>query len=113
MDCKRNTKNIEGKFNPGLYDISYKQDPSSHESRWSNRVFRDHKTGALIIPTGDYLLGRNTLGRIGIFTNIIENDRAQSNPNYENTTRHELRHAEGDNEYVTRFRNGDPYMNYE
>jgi hypothetical protein len=112
MVCQKDNKRLEDTLNPGLYDRSYDQNPSSQESRLSNRVFRDEKTGALIIPTGNYLLGPNTLGRFGIFTNLIENDRDQPESGYQNTINHELRHAEGDNEYVTRFRNKDPYMDY-
>ncbi len=49
MNIKK-SKKIKDKSNPGLYNRSYQQDPSSHESRWSNRIFRDQKTNAIIIP---------------------------------------------------------------
>ena len=112
MVCRNRKFKLEDAANSTLYDRSYEQDPSSHESRWSNRVFRDEKTGALLIPTPEYMLGINVNGTFNSMSNIIENKRERPNEAYRKTTRHELYHAEGNNEYTTRFKNNDPWMNY-
>ena len=108
--------NLENKLNPGLYNKSYAPDPSSHESRWTNRVFRDEKTQAIIIPTPQYLMmqspGWIINGSFDPSNNIIQNDRELNSKEYEKTMNHELYHAEGKDEYTTRFLNKDPFMNY-
>ena len=115
MNIKK-SKKIKDKLNPGLYNRSYEQDPSSHESRWSNRIFRDPKTNAIIIPTPQYLMqqspGWTINGSYNSTSNIIENDRDRPNNEYEKTMKHELYHAEGKDEFITRFLNKDPWMNY-
>ncbi|MEK6914407.1 MAG: hypothetical protein AABW83_02040 [Nanoarchaeota archaeon] len=106
---------LDEKLIPSLYNKSYIPDPSSHESRWTNRIFRDKKTQAIIIPTSQYLLQNPWWIINGMFdpsTNIIQNDRERSSKEYEKTTNHELYHADGKDEYTTRFLNKDPFMNY-
>ena len=82
----RKSEEIKNKLNPGLYNRSYQQDPSSHESRWSNRIFRDPKTNAIIIPTSQYLMqqfpGWTVNGSYNPSSNIIENDREKSKEEY-------------------------------
>lgn len=112
MICKNPRKNLEETINPTLYDRSYEPDPSSHESRWTNRVFRDSKTGALTIPTPEYLIGWNINGTFNPTSGIIENKRERPNAEYAKTRNHEHYHARGHGEYTTRFLNGDPWMNY-
>ena len=113
MRLNKNRKGPEDRTKYKPNDRSYRQDPSSHESRWTNRVFRDEKTGALIIPTPEYMLGADVNGTFNSSNNIIENKRERPNPSYEKTSRHELYHAKGHGEYVTRFLNNDPWMNYQ
>lgn len=107
---------LEDKLNPSLYDRSYTPDPSSHESRWTNRVFRDEKTQAIIIPTPQYLMSQSPWwivnGNFDPSNNIIQNDRERTAEEYEKTINHELYHAEGKDEYTTRFLNKDPFINY-
>ena len=107
-------KKIRDKLNPGLYDRSYEQDPSSHESRWSNRTFRDLKTNAIIIPTPQYLMqqfpGWIVNGSYNPSSNIIENDRDKPNDEYKKTMKHELYHAEGKDEFTTRFLKRAQYL---
>ncbi len=113
MNCRRNRKEIADKFETSLSNRSYKQDPASHESRWSNRVFRDEETGAIMIPTPEYMLGWNVNGTFNPSSNIIENKRERPNESYRKTASHEAYHAQGKGEYETRFLNNDEWMNYQ
>lgn len=103
-------------MDPTLPDISYEPDTSSWNFRLTVKRFTDPETKAVIMPSLPYLMPQIYGGRVlGVYTpssHEINQDLTLPSSEYSSTQNHELLHAKGHNEYVTRFLNNDDYADY-
>ncbi len=115
---KNNTNQLEDKvdMNPTLKDKSYEPDTTSLNFRLTVKRFTDSKTGAVIMPSLPYLMPQIPGGRVlGVYkpsSHEINQDVTLPTSEYAGTQSHELYHAEGHGELMTRLLNNDPPANY-
>ncbi len=113
-DHRSNPKKLEDKLNPTLKDRSYEPDPTSLNNRLIIKRTKNEKTGAVIMPSWPYQMpqipGGVVYGVYNIPSHSINVDITKSE--YANTQKHELLHAKGHGEYMTRFLNNDPPADY-
>ena len=102
-----NENNLEEKIaatNPCLKEISYKPDIFSHHFKWTTKIFRDEKTGALVMPSLPYLMPQIENGIVlGYFqhsANEIGMDITRPEAEYKHTLKHEQGHVYGGDEYL-------------
>lgn len=92
------------KSDPSLKDYSYEPDIFSHNFKWITKIFRDKRTGTLVIPSLPYLMpqiyGGIVLGVYKLGNKEINIDITLSDSGYRHTYRHEQGHAsKGRDEY--------------
>ena len=99
-----------------LSSREYNPNISGLEFRLRVKRFTDPETGAVILPSLSYMMPQVYNGRVlGVYTpseHEIAADISLSTAEYGDTLKHELYHAQGHGEWMTRFLNNDSPADY-